>query len=170
MVILMGLGSKGVVYDKRHTMRFFQGSEFEALLLLGPWRRRGGRERVHVFDTETGMHCGSLQASLKAVSHLVFSSDGSTLVGVGVGLNKLLTVATWASMSGRWEDGVACAASPLPLTSVGFACWGGPASLCVGGVGDTDAPDILFCDLMGKNISQRKTQSLSLRLIRPVVL
>ena len=106
------------------------------------------------------MHCGSLPPSLKSVTHLVFSSDGATLVGVGTGLRGLVTVATWCSMSGRWEDGVAAAASPIPLASVGFVCWGGPSSLCVGGVGNTDAPDILFCDVSGKNVSQRKTQSL----------
>merc|ERR1719399_2567941 len=163
--IVLGLGSKGVIYDKAsHTMRFFQGSRnlvsaFACCGAYGAVAEIGNR--VHVFDTETGRKCGSLPPSLKSVSHLVFSDDGSILVGVGVGLNKLLTVASWTSMSGRWEDGVACAASPIPLTSVGFACWGGPSSLAIGGVGATDAPDILFCDVSGKNVAQRKTQSLS---------
>ena len=101
--IVMGLGSKGIVYDKSsHTMRFFQGSQnlvsaFACSGAYGAVAEVGNR--VHVFETETGRHCGSLQASLKAVSHLVFSSDGSTLVGVGTGLQNLLTVATWASLS-----------------------------------------------------------------------
>uniref|UniRef100_A0A7S3ZZI0 EF-hand domain-containing protein n=1 Tax=Pelagomonas calceolata TaxID=35677 RepID=A0A7S3ZZI0_9STRA len=162
--IVLGLGSKGVVYDKSsHTMRFFSSknlvSAFACSGAYGAVAEVQGT--VHVFDAETGRKCGSLPPSLKAVSHLVFSDDGSTLVGVGVGLNKLLTVASWTSMSGRWEDSVAAAASPIPLTNVGFACWGGPSSLAIGGVGDTDAPDILFCDVSGKNVSQRKTQSLS---------
>jgi microtubule-associated protein-like 6 len=165
--IVLGLGSKGVVYDKSsHTMRFFQGSQnlvsaFACCGAYGAVAEVGSLAVVHVFDTETGAHCGSLPSSLKSVTHLVFSGDGSTSVGVGVGLQNLLTVATWASMSGRWDDGVSAAASPIPLTSVGFACWGGPASLCIGGVGDVDSPDILFCDVSGKNVAQRKTQSLT---------
>ena len=54
----MGLGSKGVVYDKAsHTMRFFQGSQnlVEAFACSGAYGAVAEVGNcVHVFDTETG--------------------------------------------------------------------------------------------------------------------
>ena len=161
--VVMAVGSKGVIYDKtRHAMQFFSA---ESLLSAFACSRDGaygcvseGGHTLQVFDTETGAHCGSLPSTLKAITHLTFSDDGSQIAGVGVGLRGLLSVATWTSLSGRWEDGVATAMSPIPLTTCGFLCWGGPADLSVGGIGATDAPDLLFCAVRGRNVSQRKTQ------------
>ena len=163
--IVMGLGSKGIVYDKSsHTMRFFQGSQnlVSAFACSGAYGAVAEVENcVHVFGTETGAHCGSLPASEEC--------DAPRLL---VGWCDTRGCRYWFKRLGNSRDlGVhvgplggrrgLCSLRPIPLASVGFVCWGGPSSLCVGGVGDTDAPDILFCDVSWQECFSKKTQSLA---------
>ena len=163
------------MYDKSsHTMRFFQGSQnlVSAFACSGAYGAVAEVENcVHVFGTETGTHCGSLPPSLKSVTHLVFSSDGSTLVGVGTGLRQIAHgrgVGRRCRVAGRTAFLVQ--PRPIPLASVGFVCWGGPASLCIGRRRRRRCARYYFAAFLGKMFLKEKRNPYHLRLILLVVL
>ena len=66
------------------------------------------------------------------------------------------------------DDGVSAASSPIPLTSVGFACWGGPASLCIGGVGGILLRRLPRTRAAAGDVCRAPVNIVVVRLLRPV--